>query len=43
MDCCYELRFTRPSLPEAMLLVTEDVMTVKVLLVIAGYRFIGGQ
>ena len=31
MDCCYELRFTRPSLPEAMLLVTEDVMTVKVL------------
>ena len=28
MDCGYELRFTRPSLPEAMLLVTEDVMTV---------------
>ena len=31
MNCCYELRLTRPSLSEAMLLVTKDVMTVKVL------------
>ena len=31
MNCCYELRLTRPSLSEAMLLVTKDVMIVKVL------------
>ena len=30
MNCCYELRLTSPSLSEAMLLVTKDVMTVKV-------------
>ena len=31
MNCYYELRLTRPSLSEAMLLITKDVMTIKVL------------
>ena len=31
MNCCYELRLTRPSLSEVMLLVTKDVMIVNVL------------
>ena len=29
MDCCYKLRFTQSPFPEAMLLVTRDVMTAK--------------
>ena len=31
MDCCYKLRFTLSLFPEAMLLVTRDVMTAQIL------------